>query len=230
MKTQALLSILFVVAATGCAGGNDSDATGVAGAGDSQTVQSSADIYSDEATAQERDLIEEQMSLIKGFAAEFGVDTDLNRIPIFVSSDASIPATTPSFCIMNGNVGTKIVLNKNFFKDRVYDKDTGLASPLFNLLVHEIGHCYMGRSHEEALLKKKGYLVEFDVVNRKGRDVARYYSVQATMMHNTYFAMPKTLEKYYVGEIFGKWRARSLEQLQSQYDLRLVRTNEPEAN
>lgn len=229
MKTKALLSILFVVAAVGCGGGNN-DATGVLGAGDSQTVNSSADVYSDEASAQERELIEEQMSLIKGYAAEFGVTTDLNRIPVFVSSHATIPATTPSFCIMNGNVGTKIVLNKNFFRDRVYDRDTGLASPLFNLLVHEIGHCYMGRSHEEALLKKRGHMVEFDIVSRKGREVARYYSVQSTMMHNTYFAMPKALEKYYVGEIFGKWRAGSLEQLQSQYDLRLVQTNDIEAN
>lgn len=229
MKTKTLLSILFVVAAVGCAGGNNSDSTGVAGSGDSQTVNSSADIYSDEASAQERGLIEEQMSIIKGFAAEFGVTTDLDRIPIFVSSDASIPATTPSFCIMNGTVGTKIVLNKNFFKERVYEKDTGLASPLFNLLIHEIGHCYMGRSHEEALLKKRGYMAEFDIVSSKGRDVARFYSVQSTMMHNTYFAMPKTLEKYFVGEIFGKWRARSLDQLQSQYDFRLVLTNDPEA-
>lgn len=215
MKTQKLLPIIFLVVGMGCAGSNDSG-------GDENALQNNGDVFQDEASAQEKDLIAETMQSIKGYAAEFNVDTDLNRIPIVVTTRKELPKNVPSLCIRNGNVGAKIVLQKSFFTARVYDKDTGLASPLFNLLIHEIGHCYMNRNHESAVLKKKGYMAEFEIVSRKGKERVRYYSVQATMMHNTYFAMPKVLEKYYVGEIFGKYRAKTLEDLQQFYDFRIV--------
>lgn len=213
MKKQMLLPILFLFAGIGCA--NDDSSHSV------QEPIQNAEAVQDEASSNERQMLEETMQLIQGYATEWGVTMDLNRIPIVVTSKR-LDLNASSQCVYRGNVGIKMLVQKQFFTERVYEKDTGYASPLFNLLVHEIGHCYMMRKHEDALLRKTGYKAQFVIESNKGNEKAQYYSVQASMMHNQYFRMPRLLERYYVGEIFGKFRAKSLDDLQKYYSFELV--------
>ncbi|UOF01976.1 hypothetical protein [Bdellovibrio reynosensis] len=213
MKKLLLLSII-IAGALGCAENGNETPT--------KDDSNKSDSIVDEASLQERDLINEQMNLIKQYAADFAIPEDLNRIPIVVVKNAEVIKRASSGCLYAGSKGLKIVLSKNFFTQRVYEKDTGFASPLFNLLIHEIGHCYKNRQHEFGVLRKKGYKAQFKIQAGNQTRLVSYYSVQATMMHNTYFQMPKNLEKYYVGEIFGKWRAQSLEELQGHYDFEIV--------
>ncbi|WP_155722560.1 hypothetical protein ACLWBD_08885 [Bdellovibrio sp. HCB117] len=215
MKKLILLP-LTLLAFIGCANSSDDSPGG-------EVLQGTESVV-DEASAEERNIVDENMALIRDYAAQFSINVDWNKIPVVVSKTHL--QRESSSCVRDANgVGTKIVLNKKFFSARVYDKETGYASPLYNLLIHEIGHCYMNRNHEEALLKKAGYRAQFVIDGKNGRQVVSYPSIQVSMMQNAFFQMPKVLMPYYVGEIFGAYRAKSLEDLQQRYEFDIVRAS-----
>ncbi|WII71071.1 hypothetical protein QJS83_11420 [Bdellovibrio sp. 22V] len=214
---KLLLTSIILLAVLGCSSGSDDSGN------PGQPGNNKPDTSLDEASVEERNLITENLDLIKRYAAEFSADIDLSRIPIVVTSKPNlIEPLKSSSCVQDGG-NARITLQKSFFTQRVYERDTGFASPLFNLLIHEIGHCYFNRDHEAIVLRKEGYKAQFSVETAQGVRTVSYPSIQATMMHNVYMPIPHLLEKYYVGEILGRWRAKTLDELREKYGFDLVR-------
>lgn len=177
----------------------------------------------DESSPEERKLLAENMAAIQSYAADFSVNVDFTAVPIFVTTKKEIVKKGNGLCTYDGRKGLKIYIKKAYFTSDLFEKDTGFSSNLFNLLVHEIGHCYLLRKHEHVYLSKDGYKARFKIENSQGTSAISYYSIPASMMSDDdSFRIPKELEKYYVGEIFSKFRAQSLEDLHEKYDFEIL--------
>lgn len=177
----------------------------------------------DESSLEERQVLAENMAAIQSYATAFAIKVDFSSVPILVTTKNEQMKKGNGLCVYDGRKGMKIYIKKDFFMPDIFDKDTGFSSNLFNLLVHEIGHCYLLRKHEHTSLYKEGFKAKFRIENSKGTFSVSYYSVPASMMvDDDSFRIPRILEKYYVGEIFGKFRAKNLDELQTKYGFELV--------
>jgi hypothetical protein len=176
-----------------------------------------------EATQAETDLIESEKAEITEIAKTLGVELDLDQIPVIVTTanglknSEGLPAYQ-GLCEFDSNgkgrfiILTKEVLNFDLMKSSVYSqRELTLLS--FQVLLHEIGHCYFNRKHETNNLEKTGY--EF-VIAQKSEKFS-YDQLPTSIMSTSVGAtLPYNLKKYYVAEILGVFRANSAEEL-SQY-------------
>lgn len=210
--------IFLIILALGCAK-EDTEKKDVA----KELPQKKAEEVSDESSPEERQLLAENMAAIQAYASELSVKFDLSAIPVFVTTKWDVTKHGNGLCVYDGRKGLKIYIKKDYFTADVFDRDTGFSSNIFNLLVHEIGHCHMLRKHEHNYLFKDGYKAKFKIQNSKETFAISYYSVPVSMMvDDDSFRIPKSLEKYYVGEIFGRFRAKNLEELQEKYGFEIV--------
>lgn len=212
MKTLILLVLLLFL---GCAKDDDQPAP-------NESIRKKLESLVDESSPEERALLAENMELINSYAAEFSQQLDFRTVPVLVTTRKDIIKTGNGLCLYEGKKGLKIYLRKDFFAPSLFEKDTGYSPAIYNQLIHEIGHCYLLRKHEHVFLSKPGYQAKFKIAGKQPSEYS-YHSIPASMMADDFsFRIPKQLEKYYVWEIFGKFRAKTLEDLQEKYPFEIV--------
>lgn len=212
--------ILLIILSIGCAKEEDDKN----GAIPPESTKKKLENLVDESSPEERQLLAETMAAIQAYATEFSETVDFTQVPILVTAKKDIIKVGHGLCLYDGKKGLKIYLKKDYFTAELFEKDTGFASNIFNLLVHEIGHCYLLRKHEHEYITKEGHKVRFKVEKPNETATVSYYAIPASMMmDDDSFRIPKKLEKYYVGEIFGKFRAKTFEELQEKYELEIIK-------
>lgn len=173
-----------------------------------------------EATAEETAIIDTVKQDIIQIAASYGVLLDLDRLPIVVSSKQDIPNADGSngyqgLCILDqiGN-GTAILLSKQMLKLDLYKaekyKRNEVALDTFKTLLHEVGHCYFGRKHESEVLE----IEKYQLTIREKNETYNLPFLPASVMDNSAgTVIPYSLKRYYVAEIVGFYRAKSLQEV-----------------
>ncbi|MGZ3769434.1 MAG: hypothetical protein ACXVCP_12995 [Bdellovibrio sp.] len=210
--------ILITFLALGCAKDGDSN-----NKVPDQPLKKKLESLVDDASAEERQLLDENLTAVKAYAAEFSETIDFAQVPILVTKQPGIIKTGNGLCLYDGHKGLKVYIKKDYFTADVFAKDTGFSSNIFNLLIHEIGHCYFLRKHEHVYLSKEGQKAQFKIETSAGTSTISYYSIPASMMtDDDSFKIPKKLEKYYIGEILGKFRATTLDELHEKYEFDIV--------
>lgn len=146
------------------------------------------------ANALQSDRINEVVTQIEADLKELGVDKNLKQIPIIVFEMDE--ETKVGVCVKKKTgEGLYIGISPKVLNQ---DKMKGYLPAYFHTILHEIGHCYFNRVHEEVMpdpLHGKGHV--FTVMNTK-----------------VWFLIPESLRKYYVGEIAGIGRVYNDEDLE----------------
>jgi hypothetical protein len=185
-------------------------------------------IPQDQATASERAAVEHTLDLISKYAAEFGEVRDFRQLPIVLRVRDNPTENVAGRCHYNYDMrGFFIEIFKDVIPILPATRAGQFSSELFIVLLHEIGHCYFSRPHDPALIKRVGFEMVFSVSTDSGDNDVYYYEIPASIMIDTWsIGIPKDLERYYVGEILGVFRANTPEELQSFVEFR-IQAHEP---
>lgn len=213
MWTRLLILFLFAVYLSGC---------DLLSGADSIRYPPIA-IPDDQASTAERDAVSEILESITKYTAEFGQQHDFTRLPIIVRSRDNPSENVAGRCHYNyQNQGHFIEVFKDVIPVTASNRDVYYSAELFIVLLHEIGHCYFGRPHEAATIRKRGYEMVFKVPTEYGTGEVVFNEIPATIMIDTWsVGIPRSLERYYVGEVLGLQRANTPEELKKFIDFNL---------
>lgn len=163
----------------------------------------------DQATSSDRLRIQETLGEIEELIASFGVPVDFKSIPIVVTDDmeaAGVCQRDPS--------GSRTYIGIHSLIMNIGNPSFGTTSPLFDVLLHEIGHCYFGRNHDDTQIERDGADIIIVETGPGWRREIPYASVPASIMiSEVSVALPVSLKRYYVGELLGKYRATDATEL-----------------
>lgn len=162
--------------------------------------------------------IDEALKMFEQDFKESGILINLHRLPVIVGK-----IKNRGECHYDKNNKPRaIVLNRNLFPS----KDSALIEATFvQVLLHEIGHCYFDRQHKKTsgistngktiALPTEAYVPGWGadrvIIHDKGLAV----SIMETPFKSI---LPKALRKYYVAELAGKDKARTIEDLKKYTD------------
>lgn len=184
------------------------------------SAKTNEDIPLNEASVEEVSLIDDIKKDIAQIALSYGVSLDLDKLPIIVSDKQDIPNADgvsgyQGLCFLDENgKGTAILLSKRMLKSDLYEaekpKKDEIALDTFRTLLHEVGHCYFGREHESNVLESKN----FQLTIRQKKETYNFSFLPASIMDNSAGTIiPNSLKRYYVAEIIGYYRAKSLQEV-----------------
>lgn len=169
-------------------------------------------VPADEATPEERKQIERTLSEIETLAGELARPQAFRRLPVLVTTEDMQETKRAGACYMEGGKGKFILVNRMVLRQEEWLSQVGLQTTLFRVLLHEIGHCYLARDHlDDRVARVQGKKLRFAPNQRKHRHELEDFLVSS--MESQSLLMPLPLKKYYVAELLGLFRARSLAEL-----------------
>ncbi len=169
-----------------------------------KTVYTYPPVPENQASALVKSDINEELEKIQAEFKEMNVLINLKALPVVV---APLPFGVVGRCQYGEkDHGVYIILSPNLFLDEVM---MPLDAPVFEkdfvrVLLHEIGHCYFRRKHEEPkFLELPGQSFELQNEN----SFALLDKIPTSLMPaESAYRMPKALRKYYMAELAGKAR------------------------
>jgi hypothetical protein len=173
----------------------------------------------DESTAYERKVIKRTTKKIESIARTLGRDLKFNSIPVLVTTEDPTVTKRWGYCQWDENEkGVFIVLNREVFRKDLEDSRLHFV---FGVLLHEIGHCYFGRKHDTAVIKRDGYKISIETFDSEGGTtitidefpVSIMYS-KSSLVGSPLTGVPTSLENYFVAELLGLQRVSSVEDLE----------------
>lgn len=213
---RSLNLIILFVAALSCGCAKLEELTG-------REVHGASSVPESKATADEQAAIDTTLDEISNLTEKFGPRKTFDTIPIVVNDEDMNKTKRGGFCSYGPSY---ISINKAVFKPGSDDE-----SNLFNILLHEIGHCYFGRAHDQTTFFKDGFWVSVttrDYVRRRATSQLENeicVSMMCTSSQSTGLTKPPTpyqLREYYVGEILQKIRARKLSDFEKFGDVQFL--------
>ncbi len=174
-------------------------------------------VPADEASASERQIIDKTLTEIEGVAASLGRPQQFRRIPVLVSSEELASNHRFAACFSEEGQGRFIQVNR-----KVLDRESELQerrdhlSTLFQVLLHEIGHCYFAREHSDESIDLRRHEVSKASYRYSGR------SLNFSSMHSRNVFMIDQLRSYYVAELLGLVPVPSIEALRTYGELSIV--------
>ena len=176
---------------------------------------SDPDAPASEASALQSSQIEEELKKLEVEFSELGVDINLHKIPVIVK-----PMSDLGRCTSNDKGKSLwITINPIIFQSPSRGDYSMNETTLYSVLLHEIGHCYFGRQHEEnEYVSMEGHKVtfphEYELVGYgKYRLNFRDNELPKTVMMVNRPPVPRVLRKYYTSEIAGLERLHSFADL-----------------
>ncbi len=167
-----------------------------------KTIYTNPPMPENQASSSVQAEIEEELVRLENDFKELDVQVDLNRMPVIVSP---LPFGVVGRCQYGkDNRGIFIILSPSLFPaDGFRPMDSFLFEKDFvKVLIHEIGHCYFRRMHEEPLfLEIPGS--SFELRHADGNVIFDRIPKSLMPAESTY-RMPKTLRSYYLSELAGK--------------------------
>lgn len=149
---------------------------------------------SNEATEAENQILSGVLDKLQADFDAIGVDVDLRSIPYHV---ATMDNSLGGYCVYKADgTPTGIAINHAIFNYWPTETETQYG-PIYRILLHEIGHCFFGRDHDDGMLTlPDNSTLELSVM----KDYGTPYVLKA-------------LWPYYVKEIAGQDRLTSPEDL-----------------
>jgi hypothetical protein len=190
-----LLLALLAFSALSCARGRE----------DSQSLP----LPDDEATLSEREQINAALERIEALTAELGQARSFRELPIVVTSRHDY-THHPAACVsLNGKAQFILIRPEVLSAERMLWSDN-LDTTLFRVLLHEIGHCYFQRDHDDTRIASDLHFIQMKVRRRNSEERRLYSMLDVSVMASDSLELPVPLEKYYVAELLGLKRATRL--------------------
>jgi hypothetical protein len=172
-----------------------------------KTVVEKVNFPANNASAVETEEFEEALASLQSDFDQADIKVKLDAIPYSITDlDGAM-----GICYKKGNGATVgIALDHSLFEDRHEYEDS--YDLLYKVLLHEIGHCFFNRDHDEEYFKIPGYYMLIKYYADQAPE--RRDSFQQSMMSELgWFQTPKLIWPYYVKEIARKARITSWEQI-----------------
>jgi hypothetical protein len=167
-----------------------------------KTVYTYPPVPANQASPQVRAEISDELVQLEKDFDSIGVKINLHEMPVVVSP---LPFGVVGRCQYGEKEkGVYIILSPLLFPREeflpldafMYEKD------FVRVLIHEIGHCYFHRQHEEPkFLQSSGNAFE---LHYEGTDVVEDKIPVSVMPAESIYRMPKALKLYYLSELAGK--------------------------
>lgn len=196
-------ALLLCLALAGCA---KADTAGTA------TQAQHIPVPTDEADEGERAQIDATLSRIEELTRTLGKPHTFRSVPVVVTTSNQY-TDHPAACVALGGEPQFILVKPGVFTEEAQIAPGNIESSLFRVLLHEIGHCYFHREHEEAQIEEAGRMIELTVNQQGVSGRIQFPYLDATVMVPENLTVPIALEKYYVAEILGLARAKTLDDL-----------------
>lgn len=167
-----------------------------------KTVYTNPPMPENQASSTVQAEIDEELVLLEKDFKELDVDLNLKQLPVIVSP---LPFGVVGRCQYGkDNQGIFIILSPALFPiDGFQPMDSFLFEKDFvKVLIHEIGHCYFRRAHDEPeYLEIPGS--SFELRHEHGNVIFDKIPKSLMPAESTY-RMPKSLRSYYLSELAGK--------------------------
>lgn len=141
---------------------------------------------------------------IEQLLRHFGASRNLKSIPIVVTDTL----TGDGRCVLSAE-NNAILINKSLFSYEDLDPQLQQISRLWSVILHEIGHCYFYREHEDKhIFASHGHVFQFKNKLKIQNDYQCFYTSRnlwpATVMgKNGISVTPESLKEFYVKELIG---------------------------
>jgi hypothetical protein len=161
-------------------------------------------IPKDAAKADERQKINATLDEIEDLARELGSSARFRSIPVIVTKHNYPDSGSWGSCHRKSNgKGQYIAISRAAFDAEDASEKPEFAA-VFQVLLHEIGHCYLNRKHDSSRIDAED----------------SYKSLPVSVMHpdpshRSELFVANRLKKYYVGELLGLRRAKTPRDLNS---------------
>lgn len=165
----------------------------------------------DEATRQQRALIDSTLTNIEATTSALGSPHTFRTLPVLVTSDTKYISEAKGACVKSGGHPQFILLRPAVLDFESHLPADSETTSLFPVLLHEIGHCYFSREHDDALIRSSGFEISFSSKHGETAIDERAESLDASVMSPDKLLMPIALSRYYVAEVMGQVRHRTLE-------------------
>lgn len=177
----------------------------------------------EEATPEQTLLIENELNQLENDFKSVGVNVNLHEVPVRVKK---LEGNSWGACYQDNQRGPlAIVLDPRAFKQNgLLSKDPYL-SYLTTILLHEIGHCYFDRKHIE--LEFLDVKQKEIVISAPGEERFATSSIPTSVMSPAAPPGPKRLRKYYVSEVAGIAKLKTLDALQSYANFEILNREVP---
>lgn len=166
-----------------------------------------------EATPEEQTQINVELNRLEQEARLAGVDLNLSRVPVLVTSDGTADLEPFAGQCVRSHKGRPlfIQIDRSVLNKPVQD---GISPLLRSVLLHEIGHCYFDREHDATVLAEKGSFVSWKTSS--GNQALPDLPASLMNPDSNYGLVPKALEGYYLREILTGTRVNTLTELKAQ--------------
>lgn len=171
----------------------------------------------DKASALESSQLDEALSKIQSDFDEIGVEINVRSIPYTVNDLGE----NAGICVRRADGRPKgISIDHKTFWGFDFDRNHELPQ-IYNTLLHEIGHCFFNRSHEDDWLQvpQKCFLAKYYPDRSPTKDMSLQLSVMNIIGWNV---IPTSIWPYFVKEIAGVHRLRSWQEMQAYVNIELV--------
>lgn len=169
-----------------------------------------------QATDAEAALLSGALEVIQDEFDSHNVNVNLRSLPYHVSE---LRPELAGYCMFRNGNPVGIVLNKNIFHNWIIETDYDYGV-LYNVLLHEIGHCFFGRDHDNEEFSVDGF--ELHITYELNVSPLVVTGVKKTVMaDHAWPFIPKRLWPYYVKEIAGLERISAIQHIENYVDVNL---------
>lgn len=169
------------------------------------------------ASAVETEVLDKVLTNIQADFDALGVQVDVKDTRYSVAdTDNAL-----GICFKSGSGERRgIALHHKIFSEMIESpEDYGL---IYKVLLHEIGHCFFDRVHDEAYFSVPGYVM---LIEMQPRVIERHSTLPVTLMSELgWYRVPKVLWPYYVKEIAGIDRIVEWEDIEPYANISLEET------
>jgi hypothetical protein len=153
---------------------------------------------------------------IQNFADELGLGKNFKSFPIVIVDSFPGPNEVLAYCQQDEDgAGVYIGILKSTMYDYIDRSDNNYNSFLYMLLVHEFGHCFYQRQHDESTIAFPGMHVFFRTRFFPPEYISIGSEIPVSVMTHTprpetsHF-LPDGVKKYYLAEVAGLTRWQTL--------------------
>jgi hypothetical protein len=170
------------------------------------------------ASQSEQEILNNVLTNIQKYFDDLNIKINLKSIRYSVNS---LGGTKVGICYRKKNgQGIGIAIDHTVFLSEIESEN--YYGRIYNILLHEIGHCFFNRNHEEKFLNLDGQqmIVRLDPLSN-AQHAYNQFVTSIMVPYEAFVIMPKILWPYYIKEIAGIDRIENIEDVKQYAELSL---------
>ncbi len=171
------------------------------------------------ASGAEAAVIDKVLEKIGNDFADLNIHVPLHSIPYHV---AKLEPGVAGLCVFDENKkGKGIAIDESVFIQWGTESEDYYGF-IYKILLHEIGHCFFERDHDNTVLNIPGKKMLIEYYSGKSAVEVENFEVSVMIERSRSGVIPKSLWTYYLKEVAGLDRISSVEDLESYVNVEVI--------